>query len=82
MQIKQLKSMTASVQQWQEVEKEELDKRRTVLDGGGPVLSPVLAHQPVGVLLGGLIGGRVISEHGSSSRVGALYQVSVCSVSE
>ena len=33
-------------------------------EGGGSVLSPVLAHLPVGVLLDGLIDGRTISEDG------------------
>ena len=38
-------------------------------EGDGSVLSPVLAHPPVGVLLVGLIGGRMISDDGLSNAV-------------
>ena len=66
MQIKQLKSLITSVQQWQEADKKELDEKRTALEDHGSVFSLVLTYPPVGVLLGWLIGGRIISEDGSS----------------
>ena len=48
-QVRQLKSLIASVQQWQEAEKIELDEKHMAFEGDGSVLSPVLAHPPVGV---------------------------------
>ena len=69
MYIKQFRPLITNVPQWQEVKKELLDKQRTDLKRTGSVLSPVLAHLPVGGLLGELIGGRMISEDGSADRV-------------
>ena len=69
MQLKQLKSLKTNIQQWQETEKIDGDEKRMSFEGDGSVLSLVLAHPPVGVLYGGLIGGRMISEDGLSSAV-------------
>ena len=43
------------------MEKEELDQKRVAHEGKGPVLYPVLAHSPVGALLGELLGGRLVA---------------------
>ena len=46
LQIKQLKALITSVQQWQEAEKNELDKKRAALEDDGSVLSRCSpAHQ-------------------------------------
>ena len=58
-----------NIHQWQKTENIEIDEKRMSVEGDGSVLSPVLAHPAVGVLRGGLIGGRLISEDGLSSAV-------------
>ena len=67
MQLRQLKSRITNIQEWQETGKIEGNGKRMSFEGNGTFLSPVIAHPPVGVLLGGLIGGPIISEDGLSS---------------